>query len=387
MQQVQLRRIKRLLAGHPWVFSNEVAGSVKGMEPGSLVEVCDLRGNFLAVGYVNPHSLIAVRVLTRERETIDRAFIDRRLRAALAYRERFAPGRDGYRLVYSEGDGLPGLIVDRYGDCLVVQVSTAGMEQLTELVLEALEALVQPRVIVLRNDTQIRQLEGLGSFKGVVRGELDPLPVITEGRVRLEIDPLVGQKTGFFLDQRDNRLMLASLAGTGRGLDLFCYSGAWALQAAAAGAEVTAVDGSSRALSTARANAERNQLSEPLTWVESDVFDFLAQQRDSGERYDFAVVDPPAFVKNKKKIKEALHAYEQLNAAVLPLIAPGGIVATSSCSYHLDREAMLEMLRRAARTSRRSLRLLGIRGAGPDHPVPLAMPEAAYLKCAFIEVR
>lgn len=386
MEKVQLSRTKRLLAGHPWVFSNELAHSVKGIEPGSLVELLDRRDRFLAIAYLNPHSLIAARVLSRERTVIDRAFIDRRLRSAVAHRQRFAKGRDAYRLVYSEGDGLPGLIVDRFGDCLALQVTTAGMERLTPAVVDALVDIVQPRTIVLRNDTQARQLEGLPKFKDVIRGALEPLPVIREGRVRIEVDPLNGQKTGFFLDQRDNRLLLASLVAGGRGIDLFCYTGAWGLQAAAAGAEVIAVDTSEQAIARARVNCDRNGLTSRLRFVQEDAFTFLAQQREAGAVFDFAVVDPPAFVKSKQKVKEALRAYGSLNTQVLSLIRAGGIVATSSCSYHIARDSFLDLLGRAAGNSGRSLRLLGLSGQGADHPIPLAMPEAAYLKCAFLQV-
>ncbi len=385
MKQVTVQRPRRLLAGHPWVFSNELKGSPRGHEPGEIVELLDARRRPLGTGYINPHSLIAVRVLSRQREVVDADFLRRRLQAAFAYRARFAADTRSGRLVFSEGDDLPGLIVDRYNDVLAVQLLTQGMERLREQVLEVLDDLLAPRTIVLRNDGRSRDLEGLPREKSVVKGSLEPLPVIEEVDLRFEVDPLNGQKTGFFFDQRENRILFAMLASGHRALDLCAYHGAWAMHLARAGLRVTAVDASAPALAQLQRNLKRNQLSDRVETVQSDVFEML--EADSSAQYDAVVVDPPAFAKSRQKQREALRAYRRLNTLALRRVAPGGLVASSSCSYHVGREAFVEMLGQAARDAGRQVRLLELRGQAADHPVSLNFAEGAYLKCALLEVR
>lgn len=386
MQNVHLKRSKRLLQGHLWVFSNEIEEPMRDFSPGGLVRVHDRRETYLGAGYINPKSLIAIRILTREDVPVDRAFFADRLRHALDFRERLLDDSTTCRLVFSEADYLPGLIVDRYDSCIVVQLLTAGMEQLKDIILGLLEEILNPAKIVIRNDSRSRLLEGLPQYKELHKGDPDTLPVIDEGGVRFTVDPMGGQKTGFFLDQRENRTAFAKMVKGGQGLDLFCHTGSWSLRLAAAGATMIGVDSSERAVRQAEQNAVMNSLQEKATFVISDVFDFLEQKKADGGMYDFIVCDPPAFVKSASKIREAVRAYTDLNAACMRLIKPGGLLATSSCSYHLQTDMFTDLLRDAARASGRGLRLLSHRSQAMDHPVLLAMPETEYLKCAFLVV-
>lgn len=387
MQKVHLKRSRRVLHGHLWIFSNEIEESLREYAPGSLVQIFDRKDTFIGSGYINPKSLIAVRVLTRENIPLDRNFFRHRLRQAIELRQRTLGEAGACRLVFSEADYLPGLMVDRYGACLVVQLLTAGMEAQKELILDLLDELLSPETIVLRNDSRSRLLEGLPQYRELHKGNLEQLPVLDDRGVRFTVDPMEGQKTGFFLDQRENRSAFAGLVKQGRGLDLFCHTGSWSLILAAAGElQVTGVDSSERAIRQAEANAALNKLQDKAGFVVSDVFDFLKRQESAQALYDFIVCDPPAFVKSAGKIKEAVRAYTDLNAACMRLLRPGGLLATSSCSYHLQKELFVELLLAAAHISGRSLRLLALRSQAMDHPVLLAMPETEYLKCAFLVV-
>jgi 23S rRNA (cytosine1962-C5)-methyltransferase len=386
MGKVVLRRTGRILSGHLWIFSNELSTSPKNFEPGSLVEVYDNRNKFVGIGYINPHSLIAVRLLSREREEINEDFFRRRILDALNYRKRFLPEGNSFRVVYSEGDFMPGLIVDKYADCLVVQFLTLGIEKMGGTILNILDEILSPSVIVLKNDSRSRELEGLSLEKSIIKGSLDALPLITENGILIEVDPMSGQKTGFFLDQRENRIALSNYIKEGRGLDLFCYSGAWGLHLAKNGAFVAFVDDSEAALSRAQRNAGLNGLDGRCDFVKGDVFDFLKNEIESGSSYDFIVLDPPAFVKSRTKISEALRGYREINAMAMRLVKKGGILATSSCSYHIEKTIFIEMLRDAARDAGRYARVLEYRSQGRDHPVLLSVPETEYLKCAILEM-
>ena len=387
MQKVHLTRTKRLHNGHLWVFSNELHESPKKYEPGSLVEVYDMHDAFIGMGYINPNSLIAVRLLARDKRDIDREFIRQRITAALALRKRLIGEREACRIMYSEGDYLPGLIADRYGNCLVLQFLTYGMEAMKDMVIELFDEIMKPEVIVLRNESRVRDLEGLPRYKEILKGSLENLPVIREDGLLFEIDPYEGQKTGFFLDQRENRVSLKRYIGTGKGLDLFSFNGAWSMHLASAGADITCVDSSDRAIAQARRNAELNGLSSRVDFAVEDVFAFLEKELRKGERiYDFIVLDPPAFVKSAGKLKEAAKAYREINEMSMRLIKHGGILASSSCSYHMSRELFVDTLNAAAKNTHRSLRLIELRSQAPDHPVLLAMPETEYLKCAFLVV-
>lgn len=387
METVVLNRTSRLLAGHLWVFSNELKDSPKAFTPGAIVELRDRKGAYLGKGYINPHSLIAVRVLTRNDEEIDSGFFKKRIENALTYRRRFIKDADSFRAVYSEGDLLPGLIVDKYGDCISIQVLTLGMEAWTETIAGILDELFNPSVIVLRNDSSARRLEGLTLEKKVIKGTLDKLPVIREGGISIEVDPVAGQKTGMFLDQKENRAALSTLAGKNeKALDLFCYTGAWAMGLALRGVNVTGVDSSDTAVAQARRNAELNGFNERCSFVKADVFEFTTSEISAGNIYDIVVLDPPAFVKSKTRLKEGLRAYRELNGKCMKLLRKGGLLATSSCSYHVDRPAFIDMLRDAARDAGRTVRLVEVRSQAKDHPVSLSVPETEYLKCVIAEV-
>ena len=387
INKVHLKRTKRLLNGHLWVFSNEIYEDLKHYAPGTLVEVFDMHELFLGIGYINPQSLISVRLLTREKEEITRKFFQERIRDALTLRKRLLGERDAFRIIYSEGDYLPGLIADKYANSLVLQFLTAGMEEFKAIIIEVLDELLKPEIIVLRNESRIRTLEGLPLYKEVIKGDLQKLPVIQENGLFFEIDPYEGQKTGFFLDQQENRASLKRYARAGKGLDLFCYLGAWSMHLASAGAEVIGVDASERAVMQAQKTAEMNGFTERVSFLKDDVFSFLEKELASTERkHDFIVLDPPAFVKSAAKIKEAVKAYRELNEMSMRLIKTGGLLATSSCSYHLSKDMFIDMLQSAARNAKRSVRLLEMRSQSPDHPVLLSMPETEYLKCAFLLV-
>ena len=387
MKKVHLKRTKRLLGGHLWIFSNEIYENLKDYAVGTLVEVFDMHELFLGIGYINPQSLISIRLLTREKEEINRGFFQRRINDAFNLRKRLLGERDAFRLIYSEGDYLPGLIVDKYANSLVLQFLTAGMEEFKSIIIGVLDDILKPEIMVLRNESRVRTLEGLPLYKDVIKGNLQTLPVIQENGLLFEIDPYEGQKTGFFLDQQENRTILIKYARGGKGLDLFCYLGAWSMHLASAGAEVIGVDASERAVTQARKIAEMNGLTERAFFLKDDVFSFLEKELASTEKkYDFIVLDPPAFVKSSGKIKEAVKAYRELNEMSMRLIKPGGLLATSSCSYHLSKEMFIDMLNAAGKIARRSLRLIEMRSQGPDHPALLSMPETEYLKCAFLIV-
>lgn len=386
MEIAVLSRTSRILAGHLWVFSNELATSPKKFEPGSMVELRDKMDKFLGIGYVNPRSLISIRILTREKEAIDEAFFKKRIVNALDYRRRLLGERNAFRAVYSEGDLLPGLIVDRYGDCLSIQFLTLGMEAMSETILKTLDDVFSPSLIVLRNDSSIRTLEGLTLEKKIIKGDPAKPPVIDEGGLKFEIDPMAGQKTGFFLDQAENRRAFSALTGPGKALDLFSYAGAWGLGMAKMGADVTIVDASDVAINMAKKNAALNGLEDRCSFEKEDVFEFMKKEAAAGNKYDYIVLDPPAFVKSKAKLNEALRAYRELNKACMHLLKKGGLLATSSCSYHVDRVTFLEMLRAAARDAGRLVRVIEMRSQGKDHPVLLSVPETEYLKCMILEV-
>ena len=379
---------RRLLAGHAWVYSNEVdtaATPLKALEPGQPVELIAQRGRWLGHGYANPHSLICARLVSRRHgQPLGPALLVQRIRAALALRERLyaAPF---YRLVHGEGDGLPGLVVDRYGDLLAVQISTAGMERLKPMVLAALEQVLRPHRIVLRNDTAVRELEGLAQGVEWVLGD-DPGEIeLTEGGLRFAVAPGDGQKTGWFFDQADNRLAQHRFGAAGRVLDVCCYLGAWGLQAAAAGAgNVTFVDSSETALAQVTANAARNGIADQIDTLHGDAFEVLRALRDDGARFERVILDPPAFIKRRKDEREGTSAYERLNRLGLALLEPGGLLITSSCSFHMDRDAFLRTVQSAGRRAEHELQLLLAGGQGPDHPVHPAIAETAYLKTFFL---
>ena len=376
---------RRIRAGHPWIFSNEIDAVEGEPEGGAIVDVVDSRGAYLGRGYVNRHSLIAVRLLTRGRDTIDGAFFRKRLARALALREELFPGSRALRIVSSEGDFLPGLVVDRYDDVLAVQITTLGMESRREWIREALLEALSPRAIVLKNDVPVRKLEGLPLETSVWHGTYEPPVTIDVDGLKYAVDPLEGQKTGFFFDQRLNRRLLEGRVAGARVLDAFAYAGAWGLSALKAGAaHVTFVDQSEAAMESARANAGLNGMADRGDFHVANAFEALGQMADARERYDAVVLDPPALVKSRGKLAAGLKGYRELNRRAMSLLPEGGWLFTNSCSYHVSPENFLRVLGEAARDAHRPFRFLEWGRQSPDHPVLLASPETSYLKCAVL---
>jgi 23S rRNA (cytosine1962-C5)-methyltransferase len=374
------RADRRIRGGHLWVFANEIADPrVSDLEPGSIHELHDAAGEFLGVVYANPASLIAARILSRRKRSIDTGFLLDRLQSALDFRKRLFPDRSCYRVVFGESDLLPGLIVDRYGDIVVVQALTAGMEKLLDEIVDAIAEVLAPAGVYLRNDSSFRLLEGLPLEKRLLAGMVPERVEIESRGLRFAIDVVNGQKTGFFLDQESNReLMYRYVTAGTKVLDLFCYTGAWALHALAAGAEhATGVDSSRGALELATHSAALNNFTDRFLAVRDHAVDFLKKTRES---WDLVVVDPPAFIKTRSQMREGKKGYIDVNRRALRALKPGGILITCSCSHHVDLSFFEEILTSASRQSGRRLRILDIRGQSPDHPVLLDMPETRYLK-------
>lgn len=377
------REDRRVRAGHLWVYSNELDtnAAFRQLAPGSLCRLEDARSKSLGIGYVNPQSLLALRLLTGKPDAeIDSAWFERRLRSALALRERLY-STPHYRLVHSEGDGLPGLIVDRYGDVLVLQFNTAGIEALREPILAALRRVLRPHGMVLANDGASRQLDGLPEVREII-GEVPEHLDILEAGLKLRVPFAASQKTGWFYDQVANRDRLARYVRGARVLDVFSYAGGWALRAAAAGASaVTAVDRSEAALDAAQANAAANGLT--LETVRDEALDAMKRLRSEGRQFDVVVVDPPALIKRKKDFEAGFEHYAALNRAALQLLGADGILISCSCSHHLDADGLQRLLLRESRHTSRRLQLLEAGGQGPDHPVHPAIPETRYLKAYY----
>jgi 23S rRNA (cytosine1962-C5)-methyltransferase len=384
MKTVKLKQKeeRRILRGHPWVFSNELLQPVGKCSPGEVVDVLDFSGRFLGRGYINPHTLIAVRILTRKQEEIDSGFFRRKISAARTLRTMLGFG-DSFRAVFSEGDGIPGLIVDKYADTLVVQSSTAGIDRMIENIISALKDEYSPQTIVLRNDTTSREIEGLTQEKRIVHGVVPGPVTIEESGIRYYVDILEGQKTGFFFDQRENRQVIKDYVKGRRTLDCFCYVGAWSLTAAHFGAsEVIGLDSSEKAIKLATENAALNGLS--AQFEIADVFDKLRRLGKDRERFDCIILDPPAFVKSRAKVREALKGYKEINLQAMRLLEPGGALVTCSCSHHIDQDLFTEMLIDAAYSAGRQARLVEMRFQARDHPMLLAARETQYLKCAVL---
>jgi 23S rRNA (cytosine1962-C5)-methyltransferase len=374
---------RRLRAGHPWAYSNELRmdAAAKALPPGEPVCLYTADGRRLALAQFNPHSLIAARLLTRNTDaTIDATFLERRLARALRLRERLFD-RPYYRLVHAEADGLPGLVIDRYGDVLVCQLNSAGMAALEGPLLEALERVVAPAAVVLRNDSPVRELEGLATEVRVVKGALTPPIELEENGLTFLADPLEGQKTGWYFDQRENRAFVAPLGRGQRVLDLYSYSAGFGLAAAAAGAaSVLAVDRSQQGLDLAEASAARNDLASVLSVERREAFAALDELAAAKERFGLVIADPPAFVRSKKELKPGLRGYRKLARAAATLVGEEGFLAIACCSHNVAPDAFADEVRRGLRDAGRSGRLIRQAGAGPDHPSHPALPESAYLK-------
>ncbi len=379
-------REQRLRSGHLWVYEGEVEQVVGNPAPGDVVDVRSGRNELLGRGFYSPKSTIRVRLLTDRDEPVDEAFFERRLREAVNLRQRVVSGTSVYRLVYGEGDLLPGLVVDRYNDLLVMQTLTVGMDVRKELLADLLVGLVGARAVYLRNDPHTRELEGLPRHQGFLRGEADLLQEVQEGPARFLVDVQRGHKTGWFCDQRENRLSVAGLAAGGEALEVFCYTGAFGVHAALAGARsVLGIEASEEAVQLARQNARLNGVLDRCEYRVANAFDELRALARAGRQFDWAVLDPPAFARRKEAVPRALVGYRDVNLWALKLLRPGGFLVTCSCSYHVDEASLWAVVLDAARDAGRRLRLVEQRWQARDHPALAAMPETRYLKCFVLQ--
>lgn len=375
------RGVDRIASGHPWIYRSDVksAGAVK---PGAVVRVLERKGRFWGQALWSDKSQIALRMLTREQRAFDRAFLAERIAQAAAYRAIVTGGAQAYRLVSSEGDLLPSLVVDRYVDALVIQTLSQGMEILKADVVEILMEQFRPRAILERNDVAVRGLEGLPEQKGLLAGEDVREVVVEENKAKFRVDLIGGQKTGEFLDQRENRAAARRYAG-GRLLDCFCYTGGFALTLASQCESALGLDSSADALAAAHGNQELNGL-QNIEWREANCFDFLKAADHEGARYDTVVLDPPAFARQKANRESALRAYKELNLRALKILTPGGFLITCSCSYHVSEADLLGVIAESAQDAHRTVVIVERRTQSRDHPILLTVPETHYLKCLIL---
>lgn len=384
--RVNQSAIKRVEAGHPWIFLSDVLDA-GGAMPGEAVTVTGPRGQNIGTAHYSNASQIALRMLSRQPVATDTAFYTRRLATAKAFRELVVADTDAYRLVHAEGDLLPGLIVDHYAGHLVAQFLDQGMDSATRHIVSALTELTRPRAIVARNDASVRKLEQLPVTKSVLMGEVSGPVRITMNGLAMDADLLDGQKTGVYLDQRENYLAAARYAKPGmRALDCFTSTGGFALHLARAGAHVEGIDSSTTALDTARHNAALNGLENRVQFHDGDVLRLVPSFVTSRRKYDIVIVDPPAFAKSRGAIGGALRGYRDINYRALQLLEPGGVLVTCSCSHHVSEAMLLEVVAEAALASGRVLRVLERRAQAQDHPVLLTVPETLYLKCIVLQV-
>ena len=385
--RVSRKAADRVASGHPWIFSSDVVDRGEA-QPGDTIAVLGPSGRALGTAHYSSTSQITLRLLSNRVEAIDRAFLERRLQQAIAYRAAIVQNSDAYRVVFSEADLLPGLIVDRYGPYLVMQTLNQGMDRASETIAACLMELLQPAGILARNHAAVRKHEGLPLETKIVSGEVPERSTVLMNGLSLAADLRQGQKTGAYLDQRENYLAVAKhVAGHARGrmLDCFTSTGGFALHAAKHVESVEAVDSSALALATAEANARANGIAN-IQFREADVFDFLAGRSGKDARYSSIVLDPPAFAKSRKQLDAAVRGYKEINLRALRLLEPGGILATCSCSHHLSEAMLLEIVAAAALESGKILRIVERRAQASDHPILLTVPETLYLKCLILQV-
>jgi 23S rRNA (cytosine1962-C5)-methyltransferase len=377
---VNRKAADRAASGHPWIFASDVVDRGDAA-PGDAVRVLDPKSKFLGIAHYSSTSQITLRLLSTRPEITDRTFFRERLTAALAHRERLVHNSDAYRLVFSEGDLLPGLIVDRYGPYLALQTLNQGMDRARDVIVDCLQELLAPAGILARNDASVRKLEGLPLEVVTLAGEIPERVHIRMNGLQLEADLLHGQKTGVYLDQRENYLAAGRWA-RGRVLDCFTSSGGFALHAAAQAESVEAVDSSAGALATAEANARANGIAN-INFRQADVFEFLSGLE---RRYSMVVLDPPAFAKSRRAVEGAARGYKDINLRALRLLDSGGVLVTCSCSHHMSEGAFFEVVAHAALDAGKTLRVLERRTQASDHPILLTVPETMYLKCLVLEV-
>ena len=380
---VTKRGADRIRGGHLWIYRSDVVETNEAAA-GSIVVVRDPNGNFVGQAFFSDSSQIALRFLSQTEELIDREWWRRRILEAAARRARITSDTNAYRLVYSEGDLLPSIIVDRYDDVLVLQTLAQGSESIKPLLVELLTEQFTPRAVIERNDVRVRQHEGLELIAGTLYGQAPEEFEILQAGIRFRVAPLSGQKTGSFLDQRENRSAARAVAH-GRALDCFTFAGAFALNLAGVCASVLGIDISSEAVEAARRNAELNNATN-VEFREANVFDALREMEAAGERFDTIVLDPPAFAKNRASVKPAARGYKEINLRAIKLLNPGGILVTCTCSYHMSEEMFLGIVAEAANDAHRKLQLVEKRTQASDHPILLGVPETYYLKCVIARV-
>ncbi len=381
---------KRLLNGHLWIYSNEIdsqASPLSGFAPGERVSIISHQGKCLGNGYINPHTLLCARLLTRNpAETIDVDFFREKIQKALRQRSSWFK-KPFYRLIYGESDGLPGVVVDRFGDYLVVQINTAGMENLKEIFLSSLQQEISPRGILWKNDSASRKLENLPLYVESAFGNFPEEITLEENGITFVISPHKGQKTGWFYDHRDNRQLLINFVSGRRVLDVFSYVGGWAIQAACFGAkEIWALDSSAAALKQLEHNAKLNKVESKIKTFEADAFTQLKHWHETGQQFDVVIIDPPAFIKKRKDHAEGLAAYKKLNGLAIQLLAKGGYLISASCSHHLTADELQECVLSGSLKSKKEIQILKRGHQGVDHPIHPAIPETEYLKCLTCRV-
>lgn len=381
--KITSRAIDRIVSGHPWIYRSDVK-ETEGVEPGAVVRLRDRKNHFWGQALYSSRSQITLRLLTREEREFDRALLTGRILEAAAFRAQIAAGAQTYRVVSSEGDLLPSLIIDRYADCFVLQTLSQGMERLKKDIVEILQEYFRPRAIVERNEAAVRALEGLPEQKGVLAGESVQEVEAEENGVKFRFDLLSGQKTGGFLDQRENRAAARQYA-RGRLLDCFCYEGGFALELASSCESVLGVDSSAEALEHARRNQELNGFSN-VDWREANCFEFLKAADREGSRFDTVVLDPPAFARQKSNQEAALRAYKELNLRAFKILNPRGFLITCSCSFHISEADLLGAIASAALDAHRTISVVERRTQSRDHPILLTVPETHYLKCLILRV-
>lgn len=376
----------RIQMGHPWVFDNEVKNIEGAFEPADIVDVYDFKNRFLGRGYINPKSKILVRLMTRKQEEIDREFFRNRITEAWEYRKKTVD-TSSCRVIFGEADFLPALIVDKFGDYLSMQTLSLGIEKYKDTIVELLNEIIEPKGIYERNDVKIREKEGLAQKKGFIKGPFDTTVQIQENEVKMWVDIENGQKTGYFLDQRENRAAIRPLVKGAKVLDTFTHTGGFALHAAYYGAkEVTAVDISEHAIEYVKRNAELNGLQDKITGVVGNVFDVLKEYQVNNEKFDVVILDPPAFCKTKSALEGAYRGYKEINLRGMKILNPGGFLVTCSCSHYMYPGLFMEMIQDAARDARKLVRQVEFRTQAKDHPVLYGNDESMYLKCIILQV-
>jgi 23S rRNA (cytosine1962-C5)-methyltransferase len=375
-----------VLAGHLWVYAGDLESDAVDAQPGAVVDLYAANGRFCGRGFFNPHSKIRLRLLSHSQQAIDAAFWERRIKTAVEWRQRVVSNTNAYRVVHGEGDLLPGLIVDRYADMLVMQTLSFGMDLHKELLADILLKETGATAVYLRNDSSSRTLEGLPRTRGFLRGSGQTALEIYEGKARFTVDVARGQKTGWFCDQRENRQAVAGLAREAKVLDAFCHTGGFGIQAVLHGARsLISIDASGEAVAAAAGHAVLNSVVDRCVFREADVFEELRRLDQRGAAYDLIILDPPAFAKSRQTLGQALTGYKEINRRALRLLRPQGVLASCSCSHHVSEQDLWRTILEAARDARRHLRLLETRSQARDHPVLAAMPETRYLKCFIVQ--